>query len=55
MSLTYDKLNAETRDFVNFTTKTYQLLVEKMKDGKYNKNILHSYDDVALLALYIAS
>lgn len=56
MSLTYEELNTETRDFVNFTTKTYQLLVEKMKDGKYNKNIFHSsYRDVALLALYIAS
>lgn len=56
MNLTYEELKAETRDFVNFTTKTYQLLVEKMKDGKYNKNIFRSsYRDVALLALYIAS
>lgn len=51
----YDGLNADTRDYINFATKIYQLLLEKMKEGKHNKYILSSVDDVDTLALYIAS
>ena len=51
----YDGLNVDTRDYINFATKIYQLLLEKMKEGKHNKYILSSVDDVDTLALYIAS
>lgn len=51
----YDRLNVDTRDYINFATKIYQLLLEKMKEGKHNKYILSSVDDADTLALYIAS
>ena len=51
----YDGLNVDTRDYINFATKIYQLLLEKMKEGKHNKYILSGEDDVDTLALYIAS
>lgn len=51
----YDGLNVDTRDYINFATKTYQLLVEKMKEEKHNKYILSNADDADTLALYIAS
>lgn len=51
----YDGLNVDTRDYINFATKIYQLLLEKMKEGKHNKYILSSVDDADTLALYIAS
>lgn len=51
----YDGLNVDTRDYINFATKIYQLLLEKMKEEKHNKYILSSVDDADTLALYIAS
>lgn len=51
----YDGLNVDTRDYINFATKTYQLLLEKMKEEKHNKYILSNADDADTLALYIAS
>ena len=51
----YDGLNVDTRDYINFATKIYQLLLEKMKEGKHNKYILSGEDDADTLALYIAS
>lgn len=51
----YQSLNINTRYFVDFTTKIYQLLEIKMKDGKHNTNILNCSDDMDTLALYIAS
>ena len=51
----YASLNADTKEFINFSTKIYQLLLEKMQDRKHNTNILSCEDDADTLALYIAS
>lgn len=51
----YAELSKETRDFMEFTAKTYVLLLEKMKEKKHNLEILIDEDDADTLALYIAS
>jgi len=51
----YKELKRDTKDFVNFTTQTYQLLLRKMEEGKHNQEILNCEDDADTLALYIAS
>ena len=51
----YKDLRRDTKDFVNLTTKTYQLLLKKMQEGKHNTDILNCEDDADTLALYIAS
>lgn len=51
----YKELKRDTKDFVNFTTQTYQLLLKKMQEGKHNQEILNCEDDADTLALYIAS
>ena len=50
----YDKLAKETKDYIEFTTKVYLLILQKMKDEKHNKEILVGEDDADTLALYIA-
>lgn len=51
----YKDLRRDTKDFINLTTKTYQLLLKKMQEGKHNSEILNCSDDADTLALYIAS
>lgn len=51
----YAELSKESRDFIEFTTKTYLLLLEKMKEKKHNEEILVGEDDADTLALFIAS
>ena len=50
----YDRLAKETKDYIEFTTKVYLLILQKMKDKKHNKEILVGEDDADTLALYIA-
>lgn len=51
----YAELSKESRDFIEFTTKTYLLLLEKMKEKTHNEEILVDEDDADTLALFIAS
>lgn len=51
----YKELRRDTKDFINLTTQTYQLLLKKMQTGKHNTEILNCEDDADTLALYIAS
>ena len=51
----YAELSKETRDFIEFTAKTYLLLLEKMKDKTHNDEILVDEDDADTLALFIAA
>ena len=49
----YDKLPKETIEFIEFSTKTYQLIDSK-KDV-YNKNLIITKNDIITLSLYIAN
>lgn len=51
----YEGLPRETRDFADFTAKTYLLILEKMKEQKHNSRILFDENDADTLALYIAT
>ncbi len=51
----YAELSKESGDFIEFTTKTYLLLLEKMKEKNHNAEILVDEDDADTLALFIAS
>lgn len=51
----YAELSKESRDFIEFTTKIYLLLLEKMKEKTHNEEILITEDDADTLALFIAS
>ena len=51
----YKNLSHDTRVFIEFTAKTYQLLLEKMKTNTHNKELLSGEDDADTLALYIAN
>lgn len=51
----YKDIPKKTRDFMEFTVKTYSLLLEKMNEKKYNAEILATEEDASILALYIAS
>lgn len=51
----YKELKRDTKDFINFATQTYQLLLKKMAEGKHNTDILNCENDADTLALYIAS
>lgn len=51
----YSKLDKDTKDFIDFTCKTYILLLEKMKLNTHNNELLSREDDADSLALLIAS
>lgn len=51
----YAELSKESRDFIEYTTKIYLLLLEKMKEKTHNEEILVDEDDADTLALFIAS
>ncbi len=51
----YELLGKDEREFVQFVTKTYMLILKKMKEGKHNQNMLLSEDDADTLALLIAA
>lgn len=51
----YENLSRETREFTEFTARTYILLLQKMKDNKHNSRLLYAEDDADTLALLIAN
>lgn len=51
----YKDLRKDTKEFISFTTKAYQLLLKKMQCETHNKELLNCEDDADTLALYIAS
>lgn len=51
----YENLPRETREFAEFTARTYLLLLQKMKENKHNSELLYADDDADTLALLIAS
>ena len=51
----YKDLNKDVKDYMQFAAKTYKLIMNKMKEGKHNKQILKCEDDADTLALLIAS
>ena len=51
----YKDLNKDVKDYMQFTAKTYKLILNKMKENKHDKNILKCEDDADTLALLIAS
>lgn len=51
----YQSLSRDPREFIEFTCKTYELILEKMKNNTHNKEILMNEDDADTLSLYIAN
>lgn len=51
----YKDLARDPREFIEFTCKTYQLILEKMKSNSYNQELLESDNDTITLALYISN
>ena len=51
----YKELKGDTREFINFASKAYILILDKMKGNKHNSFILGGPDDADTLSLYIAS
>lgn len=48
-------LDKDTKDFIEFTGKVYQLILEKRQNHLVNEKILVNEDDADTLALYIAN
>ncbi|MDE6292974.1 MAG: hypothetical protein K2L98_04760, partial [Bacilli bacterium] len=51
----YADLSWQVREFINFTVKAYSLILQRMKRGGINPNLVKTEDDADTLALYIAS
>ena len=51
----YQNMNNDTRDFIEFTTRIYTLILNKMNENKVNRKLLNDKDDADTLALFIAS
>lgn len=51
----YSMINKDTKEFIIFTSKVYQVLLKKVKDNKYNQEFLRNDNDFVTLSLYIAS
>ena len=51
----YDDLSKEVKDYIEFATKTYSLILKEMDEGKHNAEILTVDDDADTLALFIAT
>lgn len=51
----YKDVPKKTRDFLEFTGKTYTYLLEKMNENKHNGELLTTEVDAAVLSLYIAN
>lgn len=51
----YNDLSNETREFIGFSNKTYQLIKKKMLENKHNTDLLFNDADVTVLSLYIAN
>ena len=55
LSSFYDNMSTEVKDFIETSSKIYQLLIEKMKDNNHNNDILGKEDDADTLAILISS
>ena len=51
----YSKISKDTKEFIIFACKSYQVLLKKIKLGNYNKELLTSDNDIVVLAMYLAS
>ncbi len=51
----YELLGKDEREFMQFVTKTYMLILKKMKEGKHNQDVLLSENDADTLSLLLAS
>lgn len=51
----YSKIRRDTKEFIVFSCKAYQVLLKKIKTSKHNTELLSKEDDVDSLAIYIAS
>jgi len=51
----YKNVPKKTRDFLEFSCKTYTYLVEKMVENKHNSELLATEIDAVCLSLYIAN
>lgn len=51
----FKDLNKDTRDFIIFATKVYQVLYKLFDENKINKNLVSSINDLDTLSIYIAS
>lgn len=51
----YQDLSNETREFVEFSSKTLQLIKNKMLENKHNTELLFDINDATILSLYIAN
>lgn len=51
----YKDLSLEVKNFIDFTAKTYLLILEQMKEKKHNSKVLIDEDDADTLALLMAN
>lgn len=51
----YTNLSKEGKEFIEFSAKIYQILLEKMKKKEHNQEILRDEDDADTLALFLAT
>lgn len=51
----YKNMRKDTREYIEFTCKTYMLLQQEMQKQQHNTTILNGLDDADTLALLIAS
>ncbi len=51
----YSDLSKETKDFIEFTAKIYQLILKKMQKNEHNNKVLNNENDASSLALYISN
>lgn len=51
----YKDLSLEVKNFMDFTARTYSLILEQMKENKHNSEVLIDEDDADTLALLIAN
>ncbi len=51
----YENLTKDSKDFIEFTCKVYQLILKQMDKNTHNSDILVDKDDADTLALYISN
>lgn len=51
----YSTINKDVKEFIIFSSKVYKLLLKKIKDNKYNMELLIKDEDFVALSMYISS
>lgn len=51
----YSDISKDTKEFIIFASKVYQVLLKKVKDNKYNEELLAKDEDFITLSIYISS